>query len=80
MSPEEKAYADLDRDIDSKNIRLVGFKLGDELYAVDVLKIVEIIRFAEITSVPRTDDYVLGVMNLRGREKQDVKGWFNGVI
>ena len=67
MSPEEEAYADLDRDIDPKNIRLVGFKLGDELYAVDVLKIVEIIRFAEITSVPRTDDYVLGVMNLRGR-------------
>lgn len=48
-------------------IQLVGLKLGDEEYAIDVLKIQEIIRTVEITSVPRTESFVLGVMNLRGK-------------
>lgn len=49
------------------NIQLVGFRLGEEIYATDVMKIEEIIRYTEITSVPRTENYVLGVMNLRGK-------------
>jgi chemotaxis signal transduction protein/chemotaxis regulatin CheY-phosphate phosphatase CheZ len=48
-------------------VQLVGLKLGEEEYAIDVLKIQEIIRTVEITSVPRTDSFVLGVMNLRGK-------------
>jgi len=52
---------------DMEVIQLVGLKLGEEEYAIDVLKIQEIIRTVEITSVPRTDSFVLGVMNLRGK-------------
>lgn len=52
---------------DLELIQLVGMKLGDEEYAIDVLKIQEIIRTVEITSVPRTDAFILGVMNLRGK-------------
>jgi len=48
-------------------IQLVGLKLGEEEYAIDVLKIQEIIRTVEITSVPRTESFILGVMNLRGK-------------
>lgn len=48
-------------------VQLVGLKLGDEEYAIDVLKIQEIIRSVEITVVPRMDNYILGVMNLRGK-------------
>jgi len=48
-------------------IQLVGLKLGDEKYAIDVLKIQEIIRTVDITIVPRLAAYVLGVMNLRGK-------------
>ncbi|ADD69014.1 CheW protein [Denitrovibrio acetiphilus DSM 12809] len=48
-------------------IQLVGLKLGEEEYAIDILKIQEIIRTVEITSVPRTEGFVLGVMNLRGK-------------
>jgi chemotaxis signal transduction protein len=63
--------AGLDEEFDSLEegeiIQLVGLKLGDEEYAIDVLKIQEIIRTVEITSVPRTDSFVLGVMNLRGK-------------
>lgn len=52
---------------DADIIQLVGLKLGDEEYAIDVLKIQEIIRTVEITIVPRSDSFVLGVMNLRGK-------------
>ncbi|MDR0454651.1 MAG: chemotaxis protein CheW [Deferribacteraceae bacterium] len=48
-------------------IQLVGMKLGEEEYSIDVLKIQEIIRTVEITIVPRSEGYVLGVMNLRGK-------------
>ena len=64
-------HVGFDDDFDSLDegeiIQLVGLKLGDEEYAIDVLKIQEIIRTVEITSVPRTDSFVLGVMNLRGK-------------
>ncbi|MDR2401354.1 MAG: chemotaxis protein CheW [Deferribacteraceae bacterium] len=53
--------------VEAADIQLVGMKLGDEEYAVDVLKIQEIIRTVEITIVPRSDSFVLGVMNLRGK-------------
>lgn len=52
---------------EGNDIQLVGMKLGDEEYAIDVLKIQEIIRTVEITIVPRSESFVLGVMNMRGK-------------
>jgi chemotaxis signal transduction protein len=63
----ELDYDDSLHNEDLEVIQLVGLKLGDEEYAIDVLKIQEIIRTVEITSVPRTESFVLGVMNLRGK-------------
>ncbi|MGA1861853.1 chemotaxis protein CheW [Deferribacter thermophilus] len=62
----EKNDFDIDL-VEEEVIQLVGFKLGDEEYAIDILKVQEIIRMVEITSVPRVDPFVLGVMNLRGK-------------
>ncbi len=68
MAEEQQVYIEDLEEIKEENLlQLVGFKLGDEEYAIDVLKIQEIIRLVEITSVPRTDSFVLGVMNLRGQ-------------
>lgn len=44
----------------------VTFTLGEEGFAVDVAKAREILDFAQITSVPQTPDFMLGVINLRG--------------
>jgi chemotaxis signal transduction protein len=63
----ELDYDDIGQREGMEVIQLVGLKLGDEEYAIDVLKIQEIIRTVEITSVPRTESFVLGVMNLRGK-------------
>jgi purine-binding chemotaxis protein CheW len=47
--------------------QLVTFFLGDEVYGIDILVVQEIIRMQNITDVPRTADYVEGVINLRGK-------------
>jgi purine-binding chemotaxis protein CheW len=51
--------------------RLAGkymtFKLAEEEYGLEILKVREIIGLMEITRIPRTPDFVRGVINLRGR-------------
>ena len=47
--------------------KYLTFTLGNEEYAVGVLKVREIIKLMEITAVPQVPPYVKGVINLRGR-------------
>jgi len=42
------------------------FKLGEEVYAVDISKVREVLDFTSVTKVPRTPDFMRGVINLRG--------------
>lgn len=42
------------------------FKLHQEEYGVEILKVQEIKGFTQVTPVPNTPDYVRGVINLRG--------------
>jgi len=42
------------------------FTLEDELFAVDVIKVREVLDYTNITKIPRTPDYMRGVINLRG--------------
>ena len=51
----------------SEIYQLVTFNLGNEEYAVDILKVQEINRMIEITSIPNARSYVEGVINLRGK-------------
>jgi purine-binding chemotaxis protein CheW len=48
-------------------IQLVSFKLDNEEYGVEVLKVREIIRMPTITKMPNTPHYVVGIINLRGK-------------
>lgn len=47
-------------------LQLVSFKLGDEEFGVDILKVQEINRLMEITQVPESPPFIEGVVNLRG--------------
>ena len=47
--------------------QLVVFDLASESYGVDIDAVREIIRMQEITRVPRTPEFVEGVINLRGK-------------
>ena len=42
------------------------YKLGDEVFALDITKVREVLDFTTITKVPRTPEFMRGVINLRG--------------
>ncbi len=42
------------------------FRLGEEVYALDIGKVREVLDFTNATRVPRTPDFMRGVINLRG--------------
>jgi purine-binding chemotaxis protein CheW len=46
--------------------RFLEFYLGKESYAVDLLKVKEVITPPEMTPIPKCPPYVCGLMNLRG--------------
>ena len=50
----------------AESAEYLTFTLGDEEYGVDILSVQEIIGLPELTRLPRSPGYVLGVMNLRG--------------
>ncbi len=52
---------------DDELLQLVTFSIDEEEFGVDILKVQEIIRTMEITKVPRAQDFVEGVINLRGK-------------
>ncbi|MCA0360701.1 MAG: chemotaxis protein CheW [Armatimonadetes bacterium] len=45
----------------------VVFRLADESYGIDIFRVNEIIRLREITPVPRTENHIRGLVNLRGK-------------
>jgi purine-binding chemotaxis protein CheW len=48
-------------------LQLVSFKIGNEEYAIEILKVNEIIRLMDITKIPNSPEYIEGVLNLRGK-------------
>lgn len=63
----EEGVIDAERKHVGDLLQLVSFKLGREEFAVDILKVQEINRMVEITKVPKSPDFVEGVINLRGK-------------
>ena len=43
------------------------FKLEREVFALEISKVREVLDYTSITKVPQTPDFMLGVINLRGR-------------
>jgi purine-binding chemotaxis protein CheW len=46
--------------------QFLTFKLADEVFALDITKVREVLDFTTVTKVPRTPDFMRGVINLRG--------------
>lgn len=42
------------------------FRLGNEVFATDVAKVREVLDLTTITAIPRTPEFMAGVINLRG--------------
>jgi purine-binding chemotaxis protein CheW len=43
------------------------FALGEEKFAIPVSHVQEVVEFGQVTKVPNAPDYMLGIINLRGR-------------
>jgi purine-binding chemotaxis protein CheW len=51
----------------SKDLHIVGFRIGRETFGVPIELVHEIVRVPDITSVPDAPEYIEGVINLRGK-------------
>jgi len=50
-----------------KEGKYVTFALGSEEYGLEILKVLEIISYTDMTTVPQQPAYVKGLINLRGQ-------------
>ncbi|MFN8358825.1 MAG: chemotaxis protein CheW [Candidatus Kapaibacterium sp.] len=62
----ETNHTQSDADI-NEQLQFVTFNLGDEEYAIEILRVQEIIRMIPITRVPNSPEFINGVINLRGK-------------
>lgn len=47
--------------------KYVTFKSGNEYFGIDIQYVNEIIVYQEITKIPESEDYIKGLINLRGK-------------
>ncbi len=45
----------------------LSFNLDQEIYALNIIQVKEVLDFTEITKVPKMPDFMRGVINLRGK-------------
>jgi purine-binding chemotaxis protein CheW len=50
----------------TETTQYLTFKLAEEVFALDVAKVREILEYTTVTKVPRTPEFMRGVINLRG--------------
>ncbi|MFD2190265.1 chemotaxis protein CheW [Pistricoccus aurantiacus] len=60
------ARNEFDIDIDNQSRQYLVFSLGDEEYAVDILKVQEIRGYENVTRIANVPAFIKGVTNLRG--------------
>ena len=51
---------------EAENREFLVFSLGDEEYAIDILKVQEIRGYENVTRIANAPDFIKGVTNLRG--------------
>ena len=52
--------------MDIDEVQVACFRLGEDSYAADIMRIKEIIRLQKLTTLPKSPLFVEGVLNLRG--------------
>lgn len=65
--PESVEGEAMERLGDIQNVsQIVSFRLANEEYGVDIMRVQEIILMGKITRMPEVPDFVCGLINLRG--------------
>ncbi len=67
MSQEAETMGSAIKAMTIKTGKYLTFTLAEEEYGIGILKVKEIIGMMPITTVPRTPEFIKGVINLRGK-------------
>lgn len=70
MSEQTIAQAEVAEDEEQSShisVQVLTFILDDEVYGVDIRQIQEVLEYRKVTRVPRSQPFLLGVINLRGK-------------
>jgi Chemotaxis signal transduction protein len=62
-----EVYKNVTEDEDSLKDRFLTFITDKETYGIEIKHVTEIVGIQTITAMPETPDYIIGVINLRGR-------------
>lgn len=57
----------VEQEEDTQRGKYLTFKLGDDIFGIEIKFVTEIIGIQSITYVPQVPDYVKGIINLRGK-------------
>ena len=66
METAEEIKSEESATSDEEFRQFLTFTLAEEEYGVDILRVQEVKGWAPVTKIPRSPDYVQGVLNLRG--------------
>ncbi|MCI9446821.1 MAG: purine-binding chemotaxis protein CheW [Lachnospiraceae bacterium] len=67
MSEELDLMDDLDGMEDTQKGMFMTFQITDECYGIAITYVQEIVGIQSITAVPETEDYIRGLINIRGK-------------
>lgn len=48
------------------NVQLILIRIGTSFYAIDIMKIVEIVKYSPVTKIPKAPEFLEGIIDLRG--------------
>ncbi|MFH0733841.1 MAG: chemotaxis protein CheW [bacterium] len=61
-----KTFKQSEKTLLNKEGKYLMFSLGEHLYGIEILKIIEISKLGNIRTVPKAPEFVKGIMNFRG--------------
>lgn len=62
----QQVNIDQDEDNDNNMLQWATLQLAEELYGINVMQVIKVLRMTEITPVPGAKKFIIGVINFRG--------------
>lgn len=67
MNEELESVSDWTDGSDTQKGKYMTFKSGQEYFGLEIQYVQQIIQYQTVTMIPETEDYIKGLINLRGR-------------
>ncbi len=67
LKRQDEELLDISDEDDTQKSKYMTFKSGNEYFGLKIQYVNEIIQIPSITAIPRTEEYIKGLINLRGK-------------